>query len=193
VSHRGLAERIVASGGAVISEWPPDVNPRPYQFLQRNRIISGLSRAVAVIEAGARSGALNTAAHALEQGRAVLAVPGRPDSLAAAGGLALLRDGATPLIDHTDALALFTELPRVAAALAEAANGQGSRADEPLAGSLAALLLTALLERGELDAGTAAELLDDTVATILAAMTKLELGGRVERMPNGRFRLLNRR
>ena len=71
-SHRGLARAIVAQGGAVISEFPPETAPNRGTFPRRNRIISGLADATVVVEAGARSGALTTAAWALEQGRGLL-------------------------------------------------------------------------------------------------------------------------
>src|SRR5690606_11323346 len=93
-SHSQLAERIIAQGGALISEWPPDTPPAKHNFLRRNRIISALARCVLVVEAGRRSGALSTAAHALSQERQLLVVPGRPDDPRYTGNIGLLRDGA---------------------------------------------------------------------------------------------------
>ena len=91
--HTELANE-VAAHGALISETPMSMAPQPGMFPARNRIISGLSRAVVVVEANARSGALITARHALEQGREVFAVPGNTDSAASAGCLELIRNGA---------------------------------------------------------------------------------------------------
>ncbi len=91
--HRGLA-REVAERGALVSELAPGTRPHPHFFPLRNRIISGLARAVVVIEAGEKSGSLITARSALEQGREVLAVPGNVLSGRNRGGHALLRDGA---------------------------------------------------------------------------------------------------
>ena len=98
--HRELAEQ-VASHGAMLSEFKLHQTPHAGHFPQRNRIISGLSVAVVVIEAGRSSGALHTARHAMEQGREVLAVPGRIDSLASEGCHDLIRDGVT-LVRHVD-------------------------------------------------------------------------------------------
>ena len=91
-AHRGLAAAIIGGGGAVVSEFSPDTVPSRGTFPRRNRIISGLADAVVVVEAGARSGALTTAAWALEQGRALHIVPGRLDDPAVAGSLAFLRE-----------------------------------------------------------------------------------------------------
>ena len=90
--HRRLAERIVETGGAVISEFPPDCEPTRGTFPRRNRIISGLSDATVVVEAGAKSGALTTAAWALEQGRRLFLVPGSIEAPQVAGCLAFLRE-----------------------------------------------------------------------------------------------------
>ncbi|MBC8869057.1 MAG: DNA-protecting protein DprA [Planctomycetes bacterium] len=91
--HKELAEDIRASG-AVISENPPHNEPVSGAFPQRNRLITGLSLGVVVVEAAERSGALISARHAMEQGREVFAVPGRVDSRASRGCHRLIRDGA---------------------------------------------------------------------------------------------------
>ena len=91
--HADLADA-VAKQGAVVTETPMTVAPQPGMFPARNRIISGLSRAIIVVEANAKSGALITATHAGEQGREVFAVPGAADSPASAGCLELIRKGA---------------------------------------------------------------------------------------------------
>jgi DNA processing protein len=91
--HTDLAER-VAGRGALLAETPMTVEPQPGMFPARNRIISGLCRAVVVVEANVKSGALITASHAADQGREVFAVPGNVDSPASAGCLELIRKGA---------------------------------------------------------------------------------------------------
>jgi DNA processing protein len=86
-AHAKLAERIVAEGGAVVSEFVPDRPPSAYTFPRRNRLISGLADAVVVVEAGSRSGALITADWALEQGRELFMLPGSIDAPQSAGCL----------------------------------------------------------------------------------------------------------
>ena len=95
-AHRELARQIAATG-LVVSEYAPGVEPAPWRFPARNRIVAGLCAATVVVEARERSGALITADFALEEGREVLAVPGEITSALSAGANALLRLGATPL------------------------------------------------------------------------------------------------
>lgn len=96
-SNRGLFERVVADG-CLLSEYPPGTKPEHWHFPQRNRIISGISHGVLVVEAPAKSGALITARCALDQGRDVFVVPGNIDSAACEGSNALLLDGAQPVM-----------------------------------------------------------------------------------------------
>jgi DNA processing protein len=91
-AHDRLADAIVAAGGAVVSEYAPNVEPSKGTFPQRNRLISGSADAVVVVEAGARSGALVTASWALEQGRECFVVPGSIDATSSAGCNGFLRD-----------------------------------------------------------------------------------------------------
>jgi DNA processing protein len=102
-AHRELAKQI-AAGGFVVSEYAPGVEPAPWRFPARNRIVAGLCAATVVVEARERSGALITADFALEEGREVLAVPGEITSALSAGSNALLRLGATPLTSSQDVL-----------------------------------------------------------------------------------------
>jgi DNA processing protein len=92
--NAGLA-RDIAKRGLCLSEQPFGLDPQARHFPQRNRIVSGLSRALIVVEAAARSGSLLTAKNALDQGREVMAVPGHPMDTRASGCNALIRDGAT--------------------------------------------------------------------------------------------------
>ncbi len=97
-----LYHQIIKNGGLIISEFPVGTKPRPQNFPQRNRIISGLSRAVIVIQAKSRSGALITARLALEEGRDVLAVPGSIFNELSAGPHLLIAQGATPVTNSDE-------------------------------------------------------------------------------------------
>ncbi|HXV57707.1 MAG TPA: DNA-processing protein DprA [Gaiellaceae bacterium] len=103
-AHAELARRMVEAGGLVVSEYPPGVEPAPWRFPARNRIIAGLAAATVVVEARERSGALITADFALELGREVFAVPGEITSGLSAGTNDLIRQGATPLLSAVDVL-----------------------------------------------------------------------------------------
>lgn len=99
-----LGEEIITGGGAIISEYEPDTEPMQHRFLERNRIISGLADIVVITEAAARSGTLNTAGHALAQGRDIYVVPGNITSPMSAGCNQLLKQGAQPLLDPNELL-----------------------------------------------------------------------------------------
>jgi DNA processing protein len=97
-THRRLADQILDTGGALVSEYEPGTPPLQHRFLERNRIVSGLSDIVIVTEAGLRSGTMNTVSHALEQGKDVYVVPGPITSAMSAGCNALIAQGATPIV-----------------------------------------------------------------------------------------------
>ena len=105
-SHAELARRIVEQG-LVVAEYAPGVEPAPWRFPARNRIIAGLCAATVVVEARERSGALITADLALEEGREVFAVPGEITSSLSAGTNDLLKLGASPLTRAADVLSCF--------------------------------------------------------------------------------------
>lgn len=98
-AHRGLAEKILRQNGALVSEYEPGTPPLPHRFLERNRLVSGLSDIVIVTEASLRSGTMNTVSHALEQGKDVYVVPGPITSAMSAGCNALLAQGASPIVN----------------------------------------------------------------------------------------------
>jgi DNA processing protein len=105
--NKQLADRILSSGGAILSEYPPGTSPRDYQFLARNRIVSGLSDMVLVTEAAARSGTLATVAHALDQGKEVGVIPGNINSPMSAGCNSLLKQGAHAICSEDDVLSIL--------------------------------------------------------------------------------------
>lgn len=102
-----LAKNILKNGGAIISEFAPETPGMPYHFPMRNRIVSGLSQGVIVIEAGERSGSLITASHALDQNREVFAVPGQIFSENSLGVNNLIKQGAKIVTSANDILEEF--------------------------------------------------------------------------------------
>lgn len=108
--NRGLYQEILNCGGCVISEQPPGVKPVKWLFPVRNRLISGISNAVLVVEAPERSGALITARHAMEQGREVYVVPGPIDAESCQGSNALLKTGAQMAQSGWDILEPYQDL-----------------------------------------------------------------------------------
>lgn len=110
--NRGLMMRGLENGGLVVSEYAPEVAAFKASFPARNRIISGLSEALVVVEAGLDSGSLITAKHASDQGRTVYAVPGNINSQTSIGCNLLIRDGAVPLIIIDDLIRDIGAMPK---------------------------------------------------------------------------------
>ena len=107
-AHEALAQEIIEKGGAIISEYAPGAVTFPKtSFLERNRLISGLADAVVVVEAAERSGSLNTAMHALDQGKDLFVVPGNITSPFSQGCNKLIKQGAIPYTGIEDLLDLF--------------------------------------------------------------------------------------
>lgn len=166
-AHSDLAQSIIARGGAVISEYEPGVEARGFQFLERNRLVSGLADAVIITEAAARSGTLNTAAHALEQGREVFVVPGNITSPLSRGCNALLRQGATPVTSVQDILEVIApDLLRPQTSLALGST--------PLESKILQLLLAGVRDGDELQRQSGA-----TAASFSQALTMLEINGTI--------------
>jgi DNA processing protein len=103
-SHRNLAERILITGGTLISEYPQGATPLAYRFIERNRIMSGISRGVLIVEAPKSSGALATARYAVEQNREVFVIPGAASATNFKGSHALIRQGAELVTSPDDIL-----------------------------------------------------------------------------------------
>ena len=161
-AHAELGARIRSSGLAV-SEYAPGVEPAPWRFPARNRIIAGLSAVTIVVEARERSGALITADLALEEGREVFAVPGEITSALSSGTNDLLRLGAAPLLGPADVLEVF---------------GLSAPGPEPVDLTPAADTVLARLRDGPT---TADELVRSTglePGALASALTELELAGR---------------
>lgn len=122
--NRQLAARILADGGAIVSEYEADMPPLKHNFPNRNRIISGLSLGVLVTEADAKSGSLITAKCALDQNREVMAVPGNITSPRSAGPNNLIRSGATAITSASDILTLLRVKPNQALIRPQAGSQQ---------------------------------------------------------------------
>lgn len=103
-SHHNLAKQILASGGAIISEYPAGTEPFRNNFIERNRIVSALCDGLLITEASERSGTLHTANFALEQGKTVMAVPGNITSPGSKGTNMLIKTGAVPITCLQDIL-----------------------------------------------------------------------------------------
>jgi DNA processing protein len=152
-AHRTLAQAI-AERSLVVSEYEPGVEPAPWRFPARNRIIAGLCMATVVVEARERSGALITADFALEEGREVFAVPGEITSALSAGANALLRLGATPLTAAADVFESLgisppeASLPEVGEAAASVLKQLPASVDElvRMTGLAAGVIAAALAE-----------------------------------------------
>lgn len=106
-----LMERILEMGGSVVSEYPPGVGPTRYSFVQRNRIVAGMSLGVLVTQAPHKSGALSTVNYALEEGREVFALPGDIDRFASQLPNKLIAEGAHPVSTGADILQLLRAMP----------------------------------------------------------------------------------
>lgn len=136
-SHRQLGIDILVAGGAILSEYAPETPAAKFRFLERNRLVSGLSDAVLITEAAARSGTLSTATHALEQGKEVFVIPGNITSPLSAGCNQLIRQGATPVTSPHDILEVLQPTrPTHQAALPLAANDAQQRILQLLASGL---------------------------------------------------------
>jgi DNA processing protein len=177
--HFELAKEI-ALEGVVVSEFPPGTPPLPYHFPMRNRLISGLSLGVVVIEASEKSGSLITASCALEQGREVMAVPGNVLSGRNKGGHALLRDGAKIVETADDIVRELGWLTSTTCGQKEQISGcPGVASGDPLIGAMAP---GQPYDVDELTSLTGLE-----TRRLLPRLLDLELRGLVRRAGGGRF------
>ncbi|MER3409590.1 MAG: DNA-protecting protein DprA [Thermoleophilia bacterium] len=160
-AHAELARR-VCERGLLVSEYAPGVEPAPWRFPARNRIIAGLASVVVVVEARERSGALITADLALEEGREVLAVPGEITSALSLGTNRLLRAGASVVTSAADVLQAF--------------GIDSAPAPEPTVGDRARLVL-AQLRQGPAAADELARALGMAAGELAQALSELEVEG----------------
>lgn len=174
--NQSLAGEIVDRGGVVLSEFERDTEPAPYRFPQRNRIISGLSRAVLVVEAGEKSGALITARLAAEQGREVFVIPHDISRESGRGCLRLIKEGATAVGEPEeilDTLGIEAETSRTRG---------GSETEKEL--------LSLLAEPRHID--EIARAIAKPISEVSTLLTHYELRGLVRNFGNGIFGAIRR-
>jgi DNA processing protein len=178
--HRALLERI-AEEGSIVSELPPRESPMRGRFLVRNRLIAALTRGTVIVEAGPRSGALNTASEAIALVRPVLAVPGPVTSAMSVGVHQLVRKGMAVLV--TNAAEVVDAVGRIGDDLASEARGPVHPRDglDPEV----ARVLDALPQRGSRDVDTIAVRAGLATDSVLAALGNLRGAGWVERVSGG--------
>ena len=176
-TNRQLAIQIIQQGGALLSEYEPDVEARAYRFLERNRIVSGLADAVIVVEAAIRSGTLATVTHALEQGREVFVVPGNITSPLSSGCNALIKQGASIATCANDIIEV------IAPQLLEQQMRLtlGSTSEESI---IIELLKSGVRDGDELQAKS-----DTDAATFATTLTMLEINGIIRALGGNQWTL----
>ncbi len=166
-SHRQLGLDILINGGAILSEYEPDIPPLAHRFLERNRIVSGLADAILITEAATRSGTLATAAYALQQGKDVFVIPGNISSPLSAGCNQLIRQGATPVTKVEDILEVI--MPA----------GAESQLKMPLGDTPAQSRIIELLQSGLRDGDELQRASELDAGTFSSELTMLEISGTV--------------
>jgi len=182
--HIGLLDAILPEGAA-ISEMPFGWEPRAQDFPRRNRLISGLSLGVVIVEAAKRSGSLITARFALEQGREVFAVPGSPIDPRAEGTNALLKQGATLVTEAADVLSVVEP---ILGQRTEMLAREPDRPDHTFvenADESARTRIVSLLGPTPVGLDDLVRLSNSTAANVRMVLLELELAGRVERQAGG--------
>lgn len=176
-THKSLADEIIKHDGAIITEYEPETSARGYQFLERNRIVSGLADAIIITEAASRSGTLNTAAHALEQGKDVFVVPGNITSPLSNGCNRLLKQGANVATCADDILEVIA--PQLLTAQATLALG-----GNPLETKILELLQSGLRDGDEIHKQTSA-----SITEFNQALTMLEIAGNIRGLGGNQWTL----
>ena len=186
--HKPLAEKIIESG-ALVTEYPSHCKPDPRHFPHRNRIIAGASRATLVVEAAAKSGSLNTAAHALELRKRIFAVPGPLGAKLSEGANALIRDGAAELATDPEGV-----LAKVFQYELDFASASHSTPPPPNPEPAAALndnerIIFELLKIKDCLLDELLEATGWTLAGLMTTLLTLEFNGVVTQLPGRRFTL----
>ena len=180
----------IAERGAVVSEMPIGWEPRAHDFPRRNRLISGLSLGVVIVEAARRSGSLITARMALEQGREVFAVPGSPLDPRAEGTNSLLKQGAALVTEAEDVISVVQPIlgrPLDLSAREPDAAGPSPKADP---GDDQRARILGLLGPTPVEIDDLVRLSGASPAMVRMVLLELEIAGRLERQPGGRIALI---
>ena len=182
--HAGLLDAILPAGAA-LSEMPLGWEPRARDFPHRNRLISGLSLGVVIVEAAKRSGSLITARLALEQGREVFAVPGSPLDPRAEGTNGLIKQGATPVTETADIISVLQPIMQERIPVREPERpAEGPPADtEPASDERKRIV--ALLGPGPVSIDDLVRLAKSSPAAVRMVLLELEIAGRLERHGGG--------
>lgn len=181
-SHAGLARTILDAGGALVSEYPCGIPSYPNNFISRNRIISGLSKGILIIEAPAKSGALRTITFAANQSRDVFVLPGQADDPLYLGSHQLIRDGAELVTEPDHIMAAYGVTPKTGIFK----KPQEQEHDPSTTAILSALQTTS----APLTIDKIAELTNLNIQIVLAIITIQILRHTIEETPNG-IRLLH--
>lgn len=194
--EHGRLQAEIAERGLLLAEMPPGIKPQARHFPRRNRIISGLSLGILVVEAALRSGSLITARLAAEQGREVMAVPGSPLDARCRGTNGLIREGAALIEGIEDVLEAVPALsgsmtPRAMPGLGDGADRSAARLDpgESIDGSTRDLL-AGLLGPSPVPVDELMRRCHLSSAVLHGALLEMELAGRLERLPGNRVALL---
>ena len=173
--NQALADNIIENGGAVVSEYPLDFYPEKYYFVARNRLISGVSKAILIVEAKKRGGSLITAKFAIEQNRDVLVVPNSIFAINSEGTNGLIKEGAK-LVDSGKDIMTELGIENINKKFITIFLNEKQKA-----------IINLFDKRKELDAKTISELVDITIPEIISELTILELSGILKPTKNNQY------
>lgn len=176
-ANQQLAQHILASGGAIISEYEPNYPGMRHTFIERNRLVSGLADVVLVVEASLRSGTMSTVRFALEQGKEVAAVPGNITSTTSEGCNNLIKQGAALVAGVGDIMALLN--------VSETAQ----QAELPLVSSPQEAAIIHLISQGTRDGGELQLQSQLDAASFNQTLTMLELSGKIRALGGNQWRI----